>query len=193
LQKVRRWTAFLSDNHATVPGGYVSGPFQTMMEGSRTMGQTQEKKPHIEIDEEADGTRKVVLRPDNNDIFVQTGKQVIAACSLGISLDLWLDEVGSLIHFVTAWTEKRAASITSCFVEPRPRCIMLFFVPASDSFDFDLADELVKLNSRLIKDFNVGLVETHQIPESELDRFLNPPMAKQIYGNAGQSHNPVAT
>ena len=155
------------------------------------MVKSQGQKPTIDIDEATDGGRQVVLRPENNDIFIRTGKQVIAACSLGISLDLWMDELQSLIERVAAWTKEHSESIESCFIEPRARCIMLFFVPTSQSFNFDLADELVALNSKLIKDFNVGMVETHQIPGTELDRFINPPMAKQIYGNPREPHNPV--
>jgi hypothetical protein len=147
------------------------------------MAQAQGKKTPISIDESADGGRQVVLRPENNDIFIRTGRQVIAGCSLGISLDLWLDELNSMMSFVAQWAKEHSASVDACFIEPRPRCTMLFFVPKSAHFDFDLADELVKLNVQVVKDFNVGMVETHQIPDSELDRFLNPPMARQIYGD----------
>jgi hypothetical protein len=151
------------------------------------MTKAQGNKP-IEINEATDGSRQVVLRPENNDVFIQTGKQVIAGCSLGISIDLWLDEIKLLMEFVKQWIEGHSKSIQSCFIEPRPRCIMLFFVPASKRFDFDLADELVALNAKLIKDFNVGMVEIHQIPESELDRFLNLPMAKLVYGDTREPH-----
>ena len=162
------------------------------MDGLASMSKTDSKKNEpISIDEATDGSRPVVLRPENNDIFVRTGKQVIAGCSLGISLELWLDELSSLIAYVTQWTEQHSKKVDACFIEPRPRCIMLFFVPISKSFDFDLADDLVQLNAKVIKDFNVGMVETHQIPYSELERFLNPSMAKQIYGEPRQSHSPV--
>ena len=68
---------------------------------------------------------------------------------------------------------------------------MLFFVPASKCFDFDLADEMVQLNAKLMKDFNVGMVETHQIPPADLDRFLNLGMARQIYGDPRKSYREV--
>jgi hypothetical protein len=155
------------------------------------MTQAKGKKTPVSIDEATDGSRPVVLRPENNDVFVRTGKQVIAGCSLGISLELWLDELNSLIALVMDWAKEHSKSVDACYIEPRPRCIMLFFVPVSASFDFDLADELVVLNAKLIKNFNVGMVETHQIPSSELDRFLNPPMARQIYGESRKPHSPV--
>jgi hypothetical protein len=147
------------------------------------MNQAQDKKLIVSIDEATDGSRQVLLRSVDNDAFIRTGKQVIAGCTLGISIDLWIDELNSLIAHVQNWAEGHKTSVSACFIEPRPRCVMLFFVPASTSFDFDLADELVELNARLMKDFNVGMVETHQIPERELDRFLNRDVARQIYAD----------
>jgi hypothetical protein len=155
------------------------------------MTKAQSKQPDLHIDEATDGSRRVILRPENNDAFVRTGRQVIAGCNLGVSLELWLDELTSLIEFVSEWTKKKTASVEACYIEPRPRCIMLFFVPVSKSFDFDLATDLVELNAKLIKDFNVGMVEIHQIPRGELDRFLNPSMAKQIYGESRKPHQTV--
>jgi hypothetical protein len=96
-----------------------------------------------------------------------------------------------MIAFVGDWTGAHSNAVEACFIEPRPRCVMLFFIPSSERFNFDLADELVKLNARLMKDFNVGMVETHQIPENELDQFLNYSMAKQIYGQPRKPHNAV--
>jgi hypothetical protein len=184
-------SGFLSDNPQCGQWRFLSETGQPMMDGSKSMAKAQEKQVPISIDETADGSRPVVLRPENNDVFVSTGKQVIAACSLGISLDLWLNEMASMVRFVSEWTEKHQDSVAACFVEPRPRCTMLFFVPKSSHFDFDLADELVQLNAQVVKDFNVGMVETHQIPRDELDRFLNPEMSKQIYGEQQQPHHPV--
>lgn len=159
-----------------------------MVDGMRKMTKAQGKKPAIAIDE---ATRQILLRPENNDAFVRTGRQVIAGCELGISIDLWIDELNSLIGHVVEWTSGHAKSVSACFIEPRPRCIMLFFVPVSSGFDFDLADELVQLNAKLMKDFNVGMIETHQIPERELDRFLNHAVARQIYGDQRRPHNAV--
>ncbi len=96
-----------------------------------------------------------------------------------------------MIAHATKWIEVHSASVEACFIEPRLRCIMLFFVPVSDRFDFDLADDLVELNVETIKNFNVGMVESHQVTFNELDRFLNLPMARQIYGDLGKSHRAV--
>jgi hypothetical protein len=159
-----------------------------MMDGSRQMAQSQGKKPAISIDEATDGSRQVILRPENNDVFIRTGKQVIAGCNLGISVDLWLDELHSLIAFVSDWTKNHSTTVEACFIEPRPRCVMLVFVPISKSFNFELADELVELNAKLIKDFNVGMVEIHQIPQDELGHFLDPSAARLIYGDPRKTH-----
>ena len=38
----------------------------------------------------------VVLRPSDNDLFLRTGKQVIDACKLDISIELWIHELASM-------------------------------------------------------------------------------------------------
>ena len=50
------------------------------------MSDEQVKAGAIDIREDRDGERPVVLRPDDNDLFVQTGRQVIRACRLSIAI-----------------------------------------------------------------------------------------------------------
>ena len=138
-----------------------------------------------------DDDRQIIIHPADNDLFVATGKQVIEACRLHISVDVWFQELSAMLQEVRSWAQKRGSQVRSCFCVPRGTRVILFFVPATPQFDFDLADALAILNGELVKGFNVGMIEVRQIPWDELDRFLNTDKAKLVYGEQPESHQPV--
>jgi hypothetical protein len=129
---------------------------------------------------------KVVMETSS----LRTGRQLIQACQLTISLEVWKDEFRSMLEFVHKWS--KAKPVRSCFCIPRGAKLMLFFVPKTESFDFDLADELTTLNGKIHTDFGVGTVETRQIPWNEIERFLDVGMAKLVYGELPKSSDPMA-
>jgi len=133
----------------------------------------------------------VVLRPADNDLFIRTGKQVIDACKLDISIELWLHELEGMASHVVDWAQNHKDRITSIYLAARATKIALFVCPASDGFDFDLADDLTSLNTHLLKTFNVGMVEILQIPSDEIDRFVDEGRAKLIYGRQAKPHQSV--
>lgn len=134
---------------------------------------------------------QIVLHPSNNDIFVRTGQQAIADCHLGISLDVWLDELRSMLGHVVEWIRARPARVVRAYCGAHGARTVLFLVPQTSQFDFDLADELAMLNIDLVQRFNVGMVEIHQIPEDEQDRFVSPETAQLIYGADPVAHSAV--
>ncbi len=146
------------------------------------------KQPGLKVRE---NDSHVLLHPADDDLFVRTGRQVIEACRLGIGIDLWLSELDSMLERVRDWAGQHASRIRSCFCAPRGSQIALYFSPALDRFDFDLADELASLNGELVKYFNIGMIEIHQVPESELDRFIDQSSARLVYGQHRKSHPPV--
>ena len=135
---------------------------------------------HIQADR--DGGRPFVLHPDDDDLFVRTGRQVIDACRLGISIDVWLEELTSLAGELRAWATERSTKVRACYLTTRSSRVVAFVAPTSPNFDFDLADELAVLNTALLRKFNVGMIELHQVPWGELDRFLDTETARLVYG-----------
>jgi hypothetical protein len=146
------------------------------------MSETSEKRDTLRLDHDEDADRKILIHPADNDLFVSTGRQVIAACQLGISLSVWVNELGQMLEEVQRWAEARKDKIVSCYSVPQGSRVLLFFVPRSTSFDFDLADELVSLNGDLVRKYNIGLVEMHEVPAAEYDRFFNIDTARWVYG-----------
>jgi len=124
-----------------------------------------------------------ILHPDDNDLFMRTGKQVIEACRLGISIDVWVDEFNNMLADAKSWCTDHSDKVRSCFCSPVGARITLFFSPGSEAYDFDLAELLAELNSRLNKQYNIGMVEVRQVPWSQIDRFIDPEKARLIYGD----------
>lgn len=148
------------------------------------MAHPESKQATIALRESQVADQRFLIQPEDNDLFVRTGRQVIESCRLGISVDLWLKELAAVIESVREWTAARADRIAACYCAPRGAKTVLFFIPTSRQFDFDLGDELADLNGRLVREFNVGLIEVGQIPAAEVDRFLDPASARLVYGRS---------
>ena len=135
----------------------------------------------LHINEARDAERDVVLHPENDDLFVQTGKQVIEACRLNISVELWQHEVSAMFDRVRDWASNRSGRINGCFAAARPTKLVIFVTPTSRVYDFDLADEITSLNRDLLRNYNVGYVELSQVPGDQMDRFVDPQQLRPIY------------
>lgn len=153
------------------------------------MGSTKSSSKPITVTHDEDGP-PVVLIPENNDVFVRTGKQVIEACRLSISIDVWLEELKSMFNAVNAWAAARN-DIAACYCAPRGARIALFFIPVGDRFNFGLASELAELNTELLTKFNIGMVEIRQIPGVEVNRFLDVSRSHLIYDRTRKAHPAV--
>jgi len=147
------------------------------------MADTKATGKSVRIHEGRDRETQFLFHPDDNDLFMRTGQQVINACRLDISVELWMSEIKSMLQEVREWSGTYSEKVRSCHCVPRSSQLVLFFCPTADEFDFDLADELVTLNLHLQQTYNVGMVETQQIPWGEAQRFLYPEMASWVYGD----------
>jgi hypothetical protein len=152
----------------------------------------EEQQAPSHIKETSDGERPYIIHPEDNDLFVRTGRQVIEGCRLSISVEVWMKELDEMFLFIHSWIQKCSKQIIACYAVPRNVVTAIFFVPKSQTFDFDLADLLAELSIKLQK-FNVGPVEIHQIPEDELNRFIIPEMCAEIYSNVKKPHHTVAS
>jgi hypothetical protein len=134
-----------------------------------------------------------LLHPSNNDLFAQTGKQIIEACKLSISVGVWLDELNRMLAEVKQWCGGRSDKIAACLAEGRGSEVLLFFVPHGLQFNFDLADELADLNRSLVTNFNIGMVEVGQIPAAEIRRFMDMEKVRIVYGRVPETSETVET
>jgi len=140
-----------------------------------------------------DDERAVVVHPHDNDLFVRTGRQVIEACQLRISLEVWMQEVEGMIDRVGEWARQHEDAVERVYAVPRGSRLIFFVVPRGTRFHFDLADEMATLNIDLVKSFNVGTVELRQIPRGEVERFIGEQATEVTDGGFGQPHQAVET
>ncbi len=152
------------------------------------MGDSQEKTSAIRLSESEHGSLDFLVHPEDDDLFVRTGKQVIASCRLGIGFEAWLSDFTDLLADVHKWAGERSVKIQSCYCVPQSDRIVYFFATKPSQFDFDLAEELADLNIRLMNNYNVGAVELRQIPANEVERFIDLESSRAIYDNTRREH-----
>lgn len=139
------------------------------------------------IHENRDADTRFVIHPESNDVFVRSGKQVVASCQIGISLEVWLGELNELFVTISDWCGKHA-SIRAAFAQPIGSRIAIYVAPTSSSFDFDLGDQLAELNISVARKYRVlGMIEVLQIPWDDKETFIGQ-TAKCIYGDSGSAH-----
>lgn len=149
------------------------------------MDTTNSNLAHIREDRDAD--TRFVIHPESDDVFVRSGKQVVASCQIGISLEVWLGELNELFMTIADWC-KGHASIRAAFAQPIGSRIAIYVAPSSSSFDFDLGDELADLNISLARKYRIlGMIEVLQIPWDDKETFIGQ-AAKCIYGDSGSAH-----
>lgn len=158
--------------------------------GKMQMNTDQNNQTRQHIREEVDGGKQFVLHPADDELFTRTGRQVIAGCRLSISIEVWLAEMRTMFDHVRRWIDRKHLQdhVASVYAVPRSAGLSLFFVVSGESYDFDLADHLTDLARQLVRDFNIGPVEVHQLPSSEVERFIGPQEARPVYGHADESH-----
>lgn len=161
--------------------------------GSLSMNDNKSQTPNhaVLVDSSQDADRRYVIKPEDNDLFVLTGRQVILACQLGISVQLWLKELQAMEEAVRDWCSSRAGRVSGCFLVPRGDKLVLYITPISSQYDFDLADEMTDLSMTLAREYRIGFVDLYQIPGGETQRFFNPKSARQLYGQPSTASCPV--
>ena len=136
-----------------------------------------------QIDPARDADRAYVIAPENRDLFVRTGRQVIAACNTQLRIERWLSLYEEMLRSVRDFAEAHADRVAECYAVPRGTKTAPRFVPRTDSFDFDLADDLADLEFDFQARFSnlLGWIEVGQVPGWELDRFIDLNAAQRIY------------
>lgn len=157
-----------------------------------TAQDNQQSHREAHIREDTDCEKQYVIHPEDNDLFVRTGRQVIEGCRLSISVEVWLEECHSMFEHVHQWATERSDAVKCCYGAPRGAGLAFFVVPKADEFNFDLADELAELSIAL-KQYNVGTVELYQIPTGEIERFVAKETARLVYRDAGSAPETVET
>lgn len=151
--------------------------------------QTTARAPVTHIDHSHDAQRSYVITPENRDLFVRTGRQVIAACNTQMKIERWLEVYEAMLGAVRDFAADHADLVAECYAVPRNAKTVLSFVPKSKAFDFELASLIAVLQFDFQQRFAniVGAIELGQIPSWDLQRFLDPEESQRIYPDAPSS------
>lgn len=133
----------------------------------------------------AEAERQVIITPEDQDRFVLTCDQAIAACKIHSSRKVWFEELGRLFFHVNHWAIQHQDRVLACYAAPRGGQVVVFVIPKSDHFSFDLADLVVDLDIEITQKFQSIPAEVLQIPgasNSQFNSFVDPKIAKHLYG-----------
>jgi hypothetical protein len=135
------------------------------------------------IDGLRDAHRQFIIAPENRDLFVRTGRQVIAACNMQMRVERWLEVYEAMLGIVIDFAQEHVEHVAECYAIPRNAKTVLSFVPKSEAFDFELADQLAELQADFQQRFcNIlGAIEIGQVPSWDLRRFLDRDTALRVY------------
>lgn len=155
----------------------------------KTQKKQDASKSAARIDHEQDGQRSYVIAPENLDLFVRTGRQVIAACNTQLKIERWLEVYSAMLGSVRDFAVEHHDLVAECYAVPRNAKTVLSFVPKSKSFDFALASFLAELQFDFQERFAnlVGAIEVGQVPSWDVDRFLDREESQRIYSDESVS------
>lgn len=132
------------------------------------------------IDERQNAQSTYRLIDENEELFLQTGKQIISACKMHIGIQVWSSNFKKTLEIVRQWAKDRGNQIAQVLVELRSDKVIFFVVPRSQQYDFDLGFAQADLDVTLNTQCNIGYTETRQIPEYEKANFISTD-AKLVY------------
>ncbi len=116
---------------------------------------------------DSDGDRQVVIETPY-DRFLMSCVRAVEACA---SRQAWQDEFTALVDRLKEWVESSKGRVRACYLSPGDGHISVFFVPSSDTYDFDLGDALNDLEVELATNFKVVPTEVLQIPGDTSERL----------------------
>lgn len=144
-----------------------------------TTDPSKEEVP-IHLDAKSEGDRTVVLvDPDFEDRFVKQCDWVVEASKLGLSRDVWLQELQAMMTHVAKWAEKQP--VRTCYAAQRDMRIAVFVVPESGKFDFDLVEGINSLDLELSEKFQACPCDVLQAPDLDLEELANPRSVMRFY------------
>ncbi len=122
----------------------------------------------------AEKHRKYKLIDLENNEVERTAFEIVEGSKLHTNRDLWVANFRATITRVRQWCDERRDVLQMALVDVRSNNVLLYFVPSSDRYDLKLGDEMTALEMELGGSAGIGHVESLQVPERSLERFLGP-------------------
>jgi hypothetical protein len=142
---------------------------------------TDEKKDAAKSDSELKGIpeihahesyRKYKLIDLDNSEIERTASELVEGSKLLSNRSLWIANFTATIGRVRAWCKEFGALVKMALVDIRSNKVIFYFVPESEQYDLTLGDHMTSLEVELGGSAGIGYVETIQVPERSLGRFV---------------------
>ncbi len=118
--------------------------------------------------------RRYKLIDLDNTTIERTASELIEGSKLLSNRELWTSNFRATIQRVRQWCAHFSDQIQVALVDIRSNKVVFYFVPQSDRYDLDLGRAMTTLEVELGGSEGIGYVETLQVPERSLERFVGP-------------------
>jgi hypothetical protein len=115
--------------------------------------------------------RKYKLIDLDNSEIERTALELVEGSKLLNNRDLWVANFKATISRVRQWCQT-SGRVRMALVDIRSNKVLFYFVPQSDRYDLMLGGEMTALEVELGGSAGIGYVETLQVPDRSLERFV---------------------
>lgn len=129
------------------------------------------KKTPIKLDAR-ERDRLVLFTSETEDRFLMSCREAVRAANIGASAVVIVDEIREFVNEVGEWVVAEGTRIAECYIAPREGQLVVFVVPKSHKYDFDLSDALTDLDLRITQKYRIPC-EVMQIPEDDLESVVD--------------------
>lgn len=126
----------------------------------------------IRVDESA-AASQVLFTTLNEDRFVLSCAQAVAAVTLGLGANAIREEILGLLDHATKQFRQHRSQIRSVHAMLRQAELVFFVVPAKDTYDSDLGEKLSDIDIDLARLFQIVPSGVQQIPAESMSMFIN--------------------
>jgi hypothetical protein len=147
-------------------------PMSNQQQSENTQ-RAQEPRTGIPEIHEQEAHRRYKLVYADNETVERTAEEIVYASRMLSNRTLWHANFMATMQFVRAWCAARRSMIKMVLVDIRSNKTLFHFVPRSDRYDLALGNQMTALEVELSGTFGIGYVESLQVPERSLDRFVS--------------------
>lgn len=143
-----------------------------------------------------DGSRPVFVSAKDEERFFTTSQEAAEALRHRDKIAQFQKEIMAILQHLRKWMYSHATVVDKCYFGFRSGRQVIFVVPKSAKFDFDLSDELTQLDLDLAAKFNLSRCEIMQVPGNSpetLSMFIDPGEVILIYGISARTPRQMAT
>lgn len=126
---------------------------------------------------------RVVVEPEDEDRFVITAQSAVKACKdqqeKETAIRMFKEK---FLRPLISWCEARTERVVACYIPPPISYLQVFMVGASEKYDFELGQELSKLELELAESgWRVNVLQLPTTATEDLSTFFNTEGAIEVY------------